>query len=675
MEMDRMSKVRRRATAVSGMALAAALLALTPGCTQLTAGKSYMLTKTDASGYLRDATMVFSNADAPTAGNWDRPVQSTLEIRLGDYFSKYLQSLDLPEVVLFSRVVVRDPTSSDKEKGKIVYERVLLNTEANSDYTAANQGAGSAMRDVILLPSILYDRQDITVSLRLIELDQADNERFKSLLSAVAATTASFQPEATMAISAAQAALGFLLANNPDDLEFTYDFGLSPDSGTSVARIRQQMMDSQLPTGVAASESHDLVLQPRIGTLTVLKTELPDRLVFPTDKVALVTDGVRWGAMSAVRLGTLNFFNWFNEDKGYDRYSRAFGQPLQPSYQAMDEPLMDDNGYVYHVDYYPVTSVVGGAKCGASPSGKSGFWNAVADMGTGEPKRLRMINGNLAYEDCHGQTGLTPFREKSYLTFSIDSPAKGVAVSDLAKLTDSVKDLGIRTTQLSPKEFADALKVLTDSLNQVAVAQNAKSDGNRQVAGATDLTDAATVAKNTLKSACDSLKEKGTDKETMTRYLNEIRQQLEKDLARKEKEVCKITLMRPADGVFTESGTIEALIEQRPGQEYTGVLLGPSTDTWDAAPITSNSTAKQFTKVSFKAAEGATFGAGDYSLRLLPKNGKEEEKATVGTDCAALPAFSAVCHEQQTIPLHVNPAPPPTTTTTLPPTTTTTLPL
>jgi len=641
----------------------------------LTAGKSYLLSKVDDGGYLRDASMVFSDPAAPRAGGWDSPVTNTLELRLADNFIKYIHSLDLPEVVLFSRVVIRDPSSASRG---VVFERVILNTEDANAYTTANQGAGSAMRDITILPAIQYTGQEVTVSLRLIELDQNDNKRYAALLSGAAAAVASFRPEVAMGASVAQAALTFILANNPDDLEFTYDFGISPNSQTTVERVHAQLEETRLPGLVP--RKHDLVLQPRIGSLAVLKTELPDRMVLPVERVSIVTDGIRWILMSTLRLATLNAFNMFNEDKGYDRYARWFGQPLYATYQALDEPVLDKDGYVYHIDYHPLTSVLGRGLASSCVDEDGDDATQAADqpqtamtgLGNGTPKRLRVMNGSLVYEDKCSEAGLEPFRGKSYIVLTIDNPQKGVPVDELEKIGDSVAKLGIRTTQLSPEEFEKELKKVTEVLAQAAVMQNAKADGNRQIADAKTLDEAAAAANTALKAACDRLEKEGATGATLERQLHEIRAQLQRDLERKERQVCKVALVRPADGVFDPTaGSVTVTIEHPVGQKYDGVLLGAkglvSLDTLEFGGATSLS------QSVVKPKSATDLVPGDYELRLTPKKpaatgggtgstaaSSASQPAGTGNPatsaCTKLDALKASCQGTQTLKLVGKPA-------------------
>ncbi|MEW5918856.1 MAG: hypothetical protein AB1762_20810, partial [Gemmatimonadota bacterium] len=593
------------------------LVSAVSGCTQLTAGKSYLLSKVDDGGYLRDASMVFADPAAPRSGGWDSPVANTLELRLADNFIKYIHSFDLPEVVLFSRVVIRDPSSASRG---VVYERVIMNTEDANAFTTANQGAGSAMRDLTILPAIQYTGQEITVSIRLIELDQNDNKRYAALLSGAAAAVTSFRPEVAMSASVAQAALTFILANNPDDLEFTYDFGISPNSQTTVERVKAQIEETALPETVP--QKHDLVLQPRIGTLAVLKTELPDRMVIPVERVSIVTDGIRWILMSVLRLATLNAFNMFNEDKGYDRYARWFGQPLYATFQALDEPVLDQQGYVYHIDYHPLTSVFGRVdNCAendrtSQPGDRRN--QPLAGLGNGTPKRLRIVNGSLVYEDRCSEVGLEPFRGKSYLVLTIDNPQKGVPVDELEKIGDSVAKLGIRTTQLSPEEFQQELDKVTKVLAQAAVMQNAKADGNRQIADAKTLEEAAAAANTALKAACGRLENEGASGAVLERQLHEIRAQLQRDLQRKERELCRVSLLRPADGVFdVTTGNVAVTIEHPIGQKYEGVLL--SANGIVALETSEFGGTATLTQHIVKPKSVTDLVTGNYELRLTPK--------------------------------------------------------
>lgn len=450
------------------------------GCAQLSAGLSYDMAKVAPSGHLVGATRLLNVSDD---SKLDKPVTSTLEIRLADYFVKYLQSIDVPEVVVFSRVTVRDPTSS---AAPTVYERILLNSEDSNSFSAGNQGAGSTMRDVPLLPAISYDSQDIVVSIRIIEMDADDNARYGELLQTAAATASQFGSAET--ISVVQATLAFLLANNPDDLEFAYDFGIGPNSSATTVATISDSDTLALPLGLKAER--DLTLQPRVGTYFVVKTELPDRAYFSSDRVALAGDSVRWLIANTLKLATLNTLNMFADDRNYDRYTRLFGNPLRPTYESTQRPITHEDGTVRHMDYEPLNPLQ---------------MMLRTKLDANAARKLKYSTGQLQMlpEGTEGETD--PFDRKTYVAFTIGDPGKGLEVSELSKISDSLETLKLRTTQQTPAELKDSLAAWTAAVQTSAITSSALNDGDARISTAPTASAISTQQTEVLSAATAQL--------------------------------------------------------------------------------------------------------------------------------------------------------------------------
>lgn len=448
---------------------------LTAGCAQLTAGRSYVLAKQDRDGYLRD---VHEKLNPPTSlreanhpaniDSWDELVINNLEIRLSDFFIKYLQALDRPEVVIYSKVTIRDRASTDEP---VVINQVVLDSEDPSAHTAANQGAGGSLKNVpAILPSLRYEGQDITISLRIIEVDRDDNQRLSAILNTVGGVASSLDPSSAAAISAAQAVLSFIIANNPDDLEFAFDFGLSrnPASLSSSDLL-------PLPGGSDWNVERDLVIQPRIGRLVIIKSEHPNRAVYPTDQIALVTDSIRWVLMKATKLATLNLFNLYNEDKEYDRYARYFGYPLMVPLEGLEEPRLIA-GYWHHVDFNPIRSL-------------NPYYR-----GNELTKPLRFAGGTLGYTGSDEPDALTSYDDKSYFALAISSPEIGVTLKEAKSLSVSLDALKLNTSQLDPETFAKRLEDLKKEAESWIEARKGKASISKAVAQAPTVASAVETA-------------------------------------------------------------------------------------------------------------------------------------------------------------------------------------
>ncbi len=439
------------------------LIALLASCAN-TAGKNYTLAKVNDKGYLTDPF-------TQVGKDWDQHIEEVngnLEIRLADHFLAYLASLGQPELIIFSRATITDPNDRTK---KIVYEQILLNTEDQATYSAGNQGGGGTLKDVVLLPSIKYRNQDIRLELRVIELDSEDNERAKSVINQAAQTGGTFKLVAGPEITAIAGALNFLVANNKDDVEFSVDIGISPKTPRQTA---------------SSGDLTDVVLQPRVGTWVIVKTELPGRLYFAGDTFSIASDALVWTLANAIKLGTLNVANWWNNDKDQaDNYMRLFGNPLGLSSVAVTEPRMKDDKF-RHVEGRFFTS------CGyqfTDPTKEHAFpmMYHAGSVHVEYPCTSKDASGNVVSDPR-----LIPFRDKSYVALSFSSPVAAVDATALASLSDKIADLNIATTQLKGAEFDKELKAAMNAIETIAHVRNTLDTASEQM---TKAQDAETISK------------------------------------------------------------------------------------------------------------------------------------------------------------------------------------
>lgn len=589
-------------------------LALGLSCAQFSAGKTYTLAKVDRETFLVDPSLQLGE-DPTSPDHWDDPVGGTIEIRLADHFIKYLTTLGRPEVVIFSRVVVRDPSRS--ERG-IVFERVLQNTEDPNAYTAANQGAGNSARGIVLLPSMKYAQEEISISLRIVELDQADNERLENLLHAAAAGAAQFYPEGASAISLTQAVLSFVIANNPDDLEFAIDIGLSPSSGRYANdRLRAQVEDSQLSSGAADAPiiingRRDVTLQPRIGHLAIIKTELQQRPAYKSDLIGVAAEGIRWSLMNALKLATLDALNWASEDKEFDAYSRLFGQPLRVPTEGLREPAPDEQGRISHVDLSTVNTAWSLAR-----------WNGF-DQG-GNLKPLAYRHGQLVVidDDADAAQKVRWFSDKSYLVLTIDSPMKGLPVSELPKLADDISELKIRTTQLSPAEFRLELSRVTCAVTKLATVRNAKAEANSSIADAPDAASAESIRQRVISDVLTSLKAKQDECKYSDSDLRAVQRELEivtgKDIRRREEDAaarnCGVRLAAQRFAFAEPPAELKTLLLHPGNAGFSGGLVEKTQAGQFKVEVAEIQNVPTRSTLTLQAVNGK-FGHGDYELFL-----------------------------------------------------------
>lgn len=422
------------------------LLLLAASCSTLSSGRAYTVSRVD-----RDLTLVPANTRIIDSKN-DRVGElpkSHIQIVLNSGYLRYLEAVVRPEVAIFARVYVRDLKNPEET---LVWEKIFLESEQKDLQMVTNKDSFLPRINIPILPGIVYDQQEIYVSLRIIELDSDDNGRIREVVNAAATATAAFEPEAAVAASAVQTVMQFLTAVNGDDIEFQFDFALIPNGGgMEVAPC------SMLPRSGATKDSDrliDLVLEPRIGQYTIIKTEHRTRSNYPSDYFDMAHHTLRWTAASVVKLATLGLFNWrmwetFGASRNEDAYMRLFGRPFVIDYEAWQMP-----------------EYIGGKL-------------SIPEIGG----RLRMTDSRLHYEE--GGLNRT-FVDQTYLTLTIFEPKAGVDLKTLQKANAAKRSINavLNTGQLTPKEAGELAKASTDALVGAIKGEEIREELDKALAAA-----------------------------------------------------------------------------------------------------------------------------------------------------------------------------------------------
>lgn len=384
---------------------------------------------------------------APDADRLDALIESPecLEIRLSDHFVRFLNALGAPELVIFTRCRIR---AADGSQPEVVYDRVLMNTEDQELTQAGLQGAGGSLRDVVVLPSIEYSNEDILLSIRVLELDQGDNQRIGKLLQAASAASAQLKTASAPELSAFQAVVSFLVANNPDDVEFALDLGLSANASTTFTSNADGLPSPH------STKTHTIT--PRIGMLAAIKTEGVDRLVIPQKYEQYLPQVLTWTIANVARLVTLDLFNALPGRIDYDAYSDFFGDPLRVPSNTLVEPAFANGTLQHRMN--------------------------IDDLDSPESRREFFVTDrSLCTRAPTGENSVPePFRDKSYVLLSVQSPSKGVAVKELANLSDSLEKLKLRTTQLTGAELQKLLEQIKADVQTRAAKNEARTERDRK---------------------------------------------------------------------------------------------------------------------------------------------------------------------------------------------------
>ncbi|RLA20194.1 MAG: hypothetical protein DRQ62_10870, partial [Gammaproteobacteria bacterium] len=272
-------------------------------CSTLSAGKKYTLAKVDRDKRLIEPNKIFAQPEQSDLLDKLNPTD-VLSLVLNSGCLPYLQEVGRPEVVIFVSTKIRQKNRPDEE---LLWEKVYLNSEDPDGYSVVNKDSCLPKKDIVVLPPIIYDNQDILVSIRIIEMDSADNARINAMVSTAASVAATFQPQYAGAVSVFQSVLNLIIANNADDIEFQYDFTLSESKGPVM--YNNNISDNNNAADIT-NDSYDMVLNPRISKYAIIKTEHRARQIIPFGYADITQNGIRFGGAETLKFATLGILNW-----------------------------------------------------------------------------------------------------------------------------------------------------------------------------------------------------------------------------------------------------------------------------------------------------------------------------------------------------------------------------
>lgn len=490
---------RSRQTAVLAFAAAAfAAVLMLSGCSTLSAGKKYTLAKVDREMKLIEPRRVIYQEGQPDG--LDKPL-TTFGIKLNSGYLRYLESVGRPEVAIFAQVRLVSGESNEED---MIWQKVYLNSEdrKRDRDMVMNKDSFFPWDDIILMPPIVYDGQDILVSIRILELDQEDNARWSTIVNSAATAAVEFRPEYAVGFSAFQTALTFLIKNNPDDIEFQYDFVISSGDGANPAkynpsayfapRVERPRRGNPRGKGLAPAKEqeipYDAFLIPRQATYAVIKSEHRDRWNLPSNWLDLAQEGTRFAVAKTLKIATLDILNWplgIRKAGGdhtdlkspqADIYQRLFGCPLAVEGVACREPAFDASS--------PQRELV--ALRPAHGGFGSRLWQfhmAGSNLQISKGRRTPKSEGG-------GETML--FKDQGYLVFTVYPSDNGVDVGELREAYANNKmelELAKRTTQLSPVEFQEQLTSVTQCFVALGRYSRAKRDYKRALKSASQPAD------------------------------------------------------------------------------------------------------------------------------------------------------------------------------------------
>lgn len=483
--------MRKNTHLAIGTILTATALLL-QSCNTLSAGRKYTLAKVDRDWSLVEPHRLLEQRsddmldEVNPTGNWG--------LTMNGGFLPFLDSIDRPEVVIFVSVRIREP---DEAEHSLLWEHVYLNSEEESEHIALNKNSFLPRDDIALLPPIVYEGQDVFVKIRVIELDQADNQRALQLVNTAASAAATFEPDLGATASVFQTALTYLIENNSDDIEFQYDFALSATPGPIAY----------------GDQTFDNVFNPRVGKYVVIKTEHRDRLRSADGKLDAVGSGLRYGAAEVLKFGTLGLVNWVSgwiypvdkdSDGGqWDFYHWLFQYPMRVGPDSWLAPQWRGRHlYCQHdvndlVDWWDPEN--------------SGAFHQLSVRGN------RIVSGP---PDDHSEH---LFEQQGYMVFSIVAANNGVDVktlSDLAQQKRIVDNLAINTSQLSADDAAEHMRLMTKALENYAYERGIRKEYLKSLAAASDDTAIAAVEAD-YKEKIEGLQERtGQQRTELLRFVD-----------------------------------------------------------------------------------------------------------------------------------------------------------
>ena len=188
--------MKRKISFLVGMT--ALVIILFQGCAMYSAGKAYTFAKEDRTHQLVKTEKILTS----TKDNYDQKISKdlphgTLKLVLNSGFLRYLEAIQQPEVVIFSKVIINPNqqvlNKSGKSSNVIEYKKIILSSQDNSTHMVQNKNSFLPIKDIEILPPIVYTGETIRVELRVIELDQADNVLLRQIINVAASTAAGFE--------------------------------------------------------------------------------------------------------------------------------------------------------------------------------------------------------------------------------------------------------------------------------------------------------------------------------------------------------------------------------------------------------------------------------------------------------------------------------------------------
>jgi hypothetical protein len=391
----------------------------------------------------------------------EKPIQSGegIQLYLNGGYLRYLESLHNPEVMIFITTRVF-PDGIGSTSNPVVYTHIYQSSNDQSRYMQFGSGVKLPKMDIAITPAIEWKADSfMTVELRIIELDQGDNERYRELIDVAATAGAALQPQSAVAVSVVQSTLDYLTLQNQDDIEFQFDFGMSYDDDGPIK--------TRLPNG--KETSIDQVFIPRPGQYVITKAERQDRLVPPDDYLGYLPESLFYLLKVTLKVGTLNILNFVPRAyrslegrspeaenapiKNRDIYSNLTFRPFEPSFESMVHHRVDKDGYV-----------------------REGSSDKLFYYYGGELHRIPKKTTQGEIEPYYSQTHLVLTLKRS------EFPIPATSIQELAGVQEALSE--IQTVQRPIEELAPAIRKIKDSLTALGLEKIAKTNLKRALKNA-----------------------------------------------------------------------------------------------------------------------------------------------------------------------------------------------
>lgn len=438
--------------------LAAFALSYLISCSTLSSGKKYTLAKVDRNKLLIEPHRVLEKLENNDVLDEINPTD-VLSLVLNAGCLPYLQEVGRPEVVIFVTTKIRQKNKPEEE---LLWEKVYLNSEDPDGYSVVNKDSCLPKKDIVILPPIIYDNQDILVSIRIIEMDSADNERMNAMVATAASVAATFQSQYAGAISVFQSVLNLIIANNADDIEFQYDFTISESEGP--VEFNKNSTGPSDNTD-QKTEFYDMVINPRIGKYAIIKTEHRARQIIPFGYADTAQSGIRYGSAEILKFATLGILNWtmwcdipnklatppesllcnyMDLKDPDDIYHKILGRPFAPERDAFIPPVYNENGVL---------------------------------TSQGEQKgKFEIIGDNIKIRQ---ESEAAAFERQAYLILSVVAGRTGLDIATLQTVANQKKlvaALNLNTAQLGNEELKTHMQPVLNSIQIFEAKKQIRED-------------------------------------------------------------------------------------------------------------------------------------------------------------------------------------------------------